>query len=281
MSIIRVQKNSNYSIISNVHLQDETLSWKAKGILSYLLSKPDNWQVYIAHLKNQSTDGRDATASGIRELINAGYLSRDYTRNEAGQMTGRSYVVYESSFEQKAVNKGANPKTENPLLDNPTLDNPTLLNTDVKQILKKTTTDVQPPPERVDPVDHGQEKTSPSFSESELISILAGLMLLIPAQHKKPSVENTVKKALKSHSEDYIRAAIAYTVANSNGNTVQKFKAYLGKTIENHWHDGFEPDKAPDQSAIKNEFSKMPDEVLRMLSDAGNKFASDELKKRV
>ncbi|MDD4275162.1 MAG: hypothetical protein PHG14_15710 [Desulfobacter postgatei] len=281
MSIIRVQKNSNYSVISNVHLQDETLSWKAKGILSYLLSKPDNWQVYIAHLKNQSTDGRDSTSSGVRELINAGYISRDYTRNEAGQMTGRSYVVYESSFEQKAVNKGANPKTENPLLDNPTLDNPTLLNTDHKQILKKTTTDVQPPPERVDPVDHGQEKTSPSFSESELISILAALMLLVPEKHRKPSIEKTIERGLKARGEDYVRAAIAYTVANSNGNTTQKFRAYLGKTIEHGWADGWEPDKAPDQSAIKNEFSKMPDAVLRMLASAGNQFAMAELKTRV
>ena len=281
MSIIRVQKNSNYSIISNVHLQDETLSWKAKGILSYLLSKPDNWQVYIAHLKNQSTDGRDATASGIRELINAGYISRDYTRNEAGQMTGRSYVVYESSFEQKAVNKGDNPKTENPLLGNPTLDNTELPNTDGKQILKKTTTDVQPQPERVDTYEPGQEKTSSPSSEIQLITMFAGLMFLIPEQHRKQSIENTVKKALKSHSEDYIRAAIAYTCAHSSGATTQKFRAYLGKCIENHWHDGFQPEPGSDQSAIKKEFAKMPDAVLRMLSDAGNKFASDELKKRV
>lgn len=280
MSIIRVQKNSNYSVISNVHLQDETLSWKAKGILSYLLSKPDNWQVYIAHLKNQSTDGRDATASGIRELINAGYISRDYTRNEVGQMTGRSYVVYESSFEQKAVNKGDNPKTENPLLGNPTLDNPTLLNTDVKQTLKKTTTDVQPPPEMVDPVDHGQEKTSPSFSESELISILAGLMVLIPEQHRKPSIEKAIEKGLKARGEDYIRAAIAYSVAHSNGGTVQKFKSYLGKCIDYGWADGFEQAHGPDKAAIEKEFENMPDEVLKMLSDAGNMFAIAELKKK-
>ncbi len=273
MSIIRVQKNSNYSVISNVHLQDETLSWKAKGILSYLLSKPDSWQVYISHLKNQSTDGRDATASGIRELINAGYISRDYTRNEVGQMTGRSYVVYESSFEQKAVNKGDKPKTENPILDNPTL-----LNTDVKQTLKKTTTDVQPPPERVDPYEPGQEsKTSSSFSESELISILAGLLVLIPAQHRKPSIEKAIEKGLKARGEGYIRAAVSYTVANSHGATTQKFRAYLGKTIEHGWADGWEPD----QSAIKKEFENMPDAVLRMLSDAGNMFAIAELKTRV
>lgn len=122
---------------------------------------------------------------------------------------------------------------------------------------------------------------SSSLSESELISIIAGLMLLIPEKHRKPSVENTVKKALKSHSEDYIRAAIAYTVANSNGNTVQKFKAYLGKTIENHWHEGFQPDKAPDNSLIKKEFENMPENVLRMLASAGNHFAAEELKKRV
>ena len=122
---------------------------------------------------------------------------------------------------------------------------------------------------------------SSSFSESELMSILAGLMFLIPEQHRKQSIENTVKKALKSHSEDYIRSSIAYTCAHSSGATTQKFRAYLGKCIENHWHDGFQPEPGSDQSAIKKEFAKMPDAVLRMLSDAGNKFASDELKKRV
>ena len=110
---------------------------------------------------------------------------------------------------------------------------------------------------------------SSSLSESELISIIAGLMLLIPEKHRKPSIEKAIEKGLKAHSADYLRAAILYTCAHSNGGTTQKFRAYLGKTIENHWHEGFEPDKAPDQSAIKKEFSKMPDEVLRMLSDAG------------
>lgn len=221
MSIIRVQKNSNYSVISNVHLQDESLSWKAKGILSYLLSKPDDWQIYIAHLKNQSTDGRDATASGIRELIASGYINRDYSRNEAGQITGRDYVVYETALEKKAVNKDDNPKTENPTLDNPTLDNPSLLSTDYIKDGLKTKTDDVPDQAEPDPTPQQEGVLSSSFSQNDLIQVLASLMSLVPQSFRKPSVEHVVKEALKVNTPDYIKDAIIYTTAMSNGGTLK------------------------------------------------------------
>ena len=136
-----------------------------------------------------------------------------------------------------------------------------------------------PPPTVTEPKEN-EERPSSSFSEIQLLSIIATLMGLVPEQHRKPSIEKAIERGLKANGEDYIRAAIFYTVYNSNGGTTQKFRAYLGKCIENHWHAGWAPDKAPDQSAIKKEFASMPDEVLRMLADAGNQIAADELRKR-
>lgn len=278
MSIIRIQKNSNYSVISNVHLQDESLSWKAKGILSYLLSKPDDWQIYVAHLKNQSTDGRDATASGVRELIEAGYITRDYSRNEAGQITGRDYVVHETALEnkptEKPVNKDDNPKTENPSTVAPTLENPELLNTDsTKYGLKENTDDVPAPSDPESPDQEPEKKPSPSFSENDFIKTIAELMAMVPEAFRKPSVEHVVKEALKVNTPDYIRAAIAYTIANSTGGTLPKFKAYLGRAIDLAWAVGWEPetDQADPEAraaAFLESRRGMPDSILK--SDAAN-----------
>ena len=271
MSIIRVQKNSNYSVISNVHLQDESLSWKAKGILSYLLSKPDDWQVYTAQLKKASKDGKDATSSGLRELIDAGYVTRDIIRDKAGRITGRDYVVHECpKVAERSSNKGVEPETENPSLDNPALgipgqDKPSLLNTDyIKDGIKENTDDIQGP--------------SPSLS----CEVLSSLMALVPERYNKPSVKKTIEKGLGSHTEGSIRSAVLYTIAHSNGGTWQKFKAYLGKCIEFGWADGWEPyqESQIDQDVIRDRFRKMSDQDLKVLSGSGNQWAIRELENR-
>lgn len=138
-----------------------------------------------------------------------------------------------------------------------------------------------PAPPDPKPMQKQEKKSSSSFSESQLITILAELMALIPEQHQKPSVKATITKALNAHSEDYVRLAILYTIAYSNGETWQKFKSYLGKCIENHWHDGWEPDieKVVNES-IRQGFMAMPDKALKQLSDAGNIVAIEEMKRR-
>jgi hypothetical protein len=75
--------------------EDEDLSWKAKGLLSYLLSKPDDWEVYINQLTSASADGRHSTRSGIKELIEAGYIVRERDRSEDGTFEGYTYHMFE------------------------------------------------------------------------------------------------------------------------------------------------------------------------------------------
>lgn len=97
MSIYRVVKDRGnpYVMINKCAIVDNSLSYKAKGILMYLLSKPDNWQVYEKEIVKHSTDGRDAVRSGLQELVKAGYIKRDPKRNERGQFKGYEYSVYE------------------------------------------------------------------------------------------------------------------------------------------------------------------------------------------
>ena len=96
-SIIRVQKNKNnpFVMIDKRILSNSTLSWKAKCILIYLLSKPDNWKIMITDLVKQSTDGRDSVQSGIKELIHARYIISERTRGEGGKYSAYEYIVLE------------------------------------------------------------------------------------------------------------------------------------------------------------------------------------------
>lgn len=279
MSIIRVQKNSNYSVISNVHINDGRLSWKATSILTYLLSKPNDWTVYVNQLAKAKKDGIKAVYSGIRELKEFGYIEHKFVHGEDGKIIHGEYVVREEPMAvETTVKPESLPYTQKGDTVKSNADNGTLLKTNNK--INTDDDKTGPPPPTVTEPKEKEESPSSSFSEIQLLSIIATLMAFVPEQHRKPAVKKTVEKALKFHSEDYVMSAIAYSVANSNGGTTQKFRAYLGKTIEHGWADGWEPDKAPDQSAIKKEFSYMPDAVLRMLSSAGNQFAMAELKTR-
>ena len=98
MSIIRRSKrNTTFVQIDKTALQDKSISWKAKGLLAYLLSLPDDWQIYTSELTTHSTDGRDSTNSGLNELIKAGYVQRKQNKVD-GKFAGYIYTVYETSI---------------------------------------------------------------------------------------------------------------------------------------------------------------------------------------
>lgn len=76
MSILRVQKNANYTVMNRTALNDKRLSWKAKGIIAYMLSMPDDWVFYISELVTHATDGEKSFRSGLKELKECGYVER-------------------------------------------------------------------------------------------------------------------------------------------------------------------------------------------------------------
>jgi len=94
--IIRKAKVQKFTQIDNASIYDASISWKAKGILLHILSRPDNWQFYESEMCNHATDGRDSLRSGIKELEAAGYLVRTRVRGEKGYLKEYEYLVYET-----------------------------------------------------------------------------------------------------------------------------------------------------------------------------------------
>lgn len=145
---MRVEKNRNYTTMSNYHLQDQRLSLKAIGLLSKILSLPDDWDYTVAGLAKKCREGKDAVRSAIEELEAAGYIVRRRTRGPDGSFAGNEYIVYECPQEPSTAPLSGFPTMDNPTLDNPTLENPTTekpteQNTN-KQNTKRTKTPISP-----------------------------------------------------------------------------------------------------------------------------------------
>ena len=123
MTTIRVDKNREnpYVMIDKTTVQDKTLSWKARGILAYLLSLPDNWVVYISEMKNHAPDGEASLRSGMHELETAGYLTKSQERNDTGTFGGYNYTVHEIPTVSRKSPNGHQPYTEKPYAVNRTL----------------------------------------------------------------------------------------------------------------------------------------------------------------
>lgn len=98
--IIRSHKNKNYTTMSNYHLNDSNLSLKSKGLLSFMLSKPDVLDFSISGLKSQLKEGREAIRMSLIELEQIGYLRRDAIRSEKGAFATIEYHIYEKPMSQ-------------------------------------------------------------------------------------------------------------------------------------------------------------------------------------
>ena len=93
--IHRSLTRERYLIVSKVAIEDNRLSWKARGILIFLLSKPDDWNVIVAYLINQSPDGRSAVMAALKELEDCGYMARNHRPKVAGRYDGIDCEVFE------------------------------------------------------------------------------------------------------------------------------------------------------------------------------------------
>ena len=134
MSVFRVEKNKGYTVMSNHHLRNHTLSLKAKGLLSQMLSLPDDWDYTLQGLAQINKESIDAIREAVRELERAGYIERSRERDERGCLRGTVYTIYEQPHTEPTPEEPAqalptldNPTLEKPMLDKPTLENPTQL----------------------------------------------------------------------------------------------------------------------------------------------------------
>ena len=121
MAVYRVNKNRGYTVMANYHLRDKTLSLKAVGLLSKMLSFNDGWQFSTKGLSAICKEGPDAVLAALRELEDHGYLIRHRQRDAKGRMRNTVFEIYEQP-------QPVSPHRENPDVDNPDMDNPHMEN---------------------------------------------------------------------------------------------------------------------------------------------------------
>ena len=128
MSVFRVEKTKGYTVMSNHHLRNHTLSLKAKGLLSQMLSLPENWDYTLQGLAQINKESIDAIREAVRELECAGYIERSRERDERGCLRGTVYTIYEQPHAGPTPEEPTSeePTSEEPTQEKPTLEKPTL-----------------------------------------------------------------------------------------------------------------------------------------------------------
>ena len=129
MSVFRINKTNNYTVMSNHHFKEKKMSLKAKGLLSLMLSLPDDWDYSISGLATLSKDGKDSIMSALAELEKFGYLTRTRLTNEKGQFAGVEYNIFEIPQPKNPISDNPNSANENS--ENSNAEKPAQLNTNL------------------------------------------------------------------------------------------------------------------------------------------------------
>ena len=127
MAVFRVERTNNYTVMSNHHLRNKNLSLKAKGLLSQMLSLPEEWDYSLKGLAFINKESVDAIRTAVLELEEAGYVVRQQTRAAQGTFSQTAYTIYEQPQLDLPILE--NPITDNPISEEPVSENPTQLNT--------------------------------------------------------------------------------------------------------------------------------------------------------
>ena len=270
MSTFRVNKNVNYTVMSNYHLQDKKLSLKAKGLLSYMLSLPDDWDYSLKGLTTGCKDGLDSVRTAVLELEEHGYVRRQKVRNARGQIIDYDYQVYESPVEdipavpdddnstpppstssgqKSGVKPCSSPFLDFPNLAEPNLEKATQQNTN-KQNTKRQSTNLSGQTAETEDFDQMATRVRAEFREKLEIDILAKRyapemlqelldniveMYCCPRQTQYIGKQPQTTKAIRLRLDKLTSQHVEY-IFDVMANTTQPIKnimAYLRTTILN------------------------------------------------
>ena len=139
MAVFRIERTRDYTVMSNHHLRNANLSLKAKGLLSMMLSLPEDWNYTTRGLAKICKEGVDAIGAALRELEGAGYIVRHQRRDKSGRITDTEYVIYEQPQPDMSQPDTASPDTENPDMVRPDMEKPAELNIEKSNTEKSIT----------------------------------------------------------------------------------------------------------------------------------------------
>lgn len=206
MSVIRVQKTKDYTVLSNHHLKNKNLSLKAKGLLSVMLSLPDNWDYSISGLVAISKEGKTSIRATIQELEENGYIQRNRTHDEKGRIS-YEYIVYEK------------PCTENLHTDNLCTENLPQLNTKQSNTNKLNTNIIINIVEYLN--DKAGTRYKPTTKKTQTL-IKARLKEGFTVDDFKTVINNKVKEWKGSEWEKFLRPETLFGT---------KFESYLNQKV--------------------------------------------------
>lgn len=221
MGIIRVAKNSNYVVMNRTALNDNRLSWKAKGIMAYMLSMPDDWVFYMDELMTHSTDGKASFRAGFNELKQCGYIERKPIR-EGQRIKEWETVVHEVPINSLLTDFQEVEKleVENQEVGFQEVENRTLLSTDNNQVLNKTNTD------------NNQVLTTDTKHAQKLYEFFVSRLQKFPSDKLREDIEYYLATY---QDADLIIEAFERALINSRVTNKEK---YATGTLRNWKHEG-------------------------------------------
>ena len=131
MAVFRVERTHNYTVMSNYHLRDKNLSLKAKGLLSQMLSLPEDWDYTLVGLARINAEGKDAIRAAVVELEKAGYVQLRQTTDKAGKFGANEYIIREYPVSHEPPPEG--PSSASPLSGNPMTEEPSTVSTQTEK----------------------------------------------------------------------------------------------------------------------------------------------------
>lgn len=208
MATFRVNKNKDYTIMSNHHLRDKNLSLKAKGLLSFMLSLPENWDYSINGLVAVSKEGKKAIRAAIKELEDTHYLKRERNQYDKGRFD-YDYLVFETPYTQKGY------------MDNGHTDNEPQKNT------KETT------------IDNKDKKDKPIHN---LVRALVKKQFITEYDLDIYNYNSLIYELLEEYQYSLVITALNYTIQrwklnkgyDENYNTIENKFAYFKKAMQNN-----------------------------------------------
>jgi len=241
--VFRVEKTRDFTVMSNRHLRDSRLSLKGKGLLSLILSLPDNWEYSVKGFSKLGPDGQDSIRTALKELTACGYVEVRRRRDEKGRLSVAEYTVYE-------IPKQESPEVGNPELVKPKQENPAQLSTEVSKTNEERTDLINNPSiiqDRMDEmeayryiisenidyeylIDRGYSKERlDEIIEIMLECVCSSRSILIIGQEEIPKeiVKSRMLKVNSSHME-YIFASM-----DRNPAKIRNIKAYMRSVIYN------------------------------------------------
>jgi hypothetical protein len=233
MTVFRVHKNENYTVLSNYHFKEKEMSLKAKGLLSLMLSLPESWDYSAAGLVKLSKDGKDSVNGALKELEQFGYLKRTQAVNTNGTFAGYNYEIYESPISDTKTEK---PKTKKPLTEKPSTEKPQQLS--IKELnTKQSNTKILKKEEE----ERKTENSRPTYD-----SIINGKIFndnVKKALYEFIKMRAMIKKPLTNFALDLVIEKL-FKISFDPNVQIET----LNEAVLNNWHDIKKPSKAKKQA---------------------------------